>query len=59
VQGVAIANPDTWVGAGFSAEEIDALTHEIGFDVAWTDGEGTQFFWHWWIRRPGVPELAP
>ena len=47
-----LAQPnDTWNGVSFSAEEMDALAAEIGFDVVSTDGAGTQYFWLWWRKQ--------
>lgn len=50
----AALEKDTWLGVGFSAEEMDALAAEIGFEVIKSEGEGTQYFWHWW-RASGPP----
>jgi len=53
VQGIQIAGErDTWVGVGFSQDEMSALADEIGFDVLGTEGAGTQYFWSLWRRRP-------
>jgi SAM-dependent methyltransferase len=42
---------DTWRGVGFSEQDMLQLAEETGFDVARQDGQGTQYFWNWWIRR--------
>ena len=51
VQGVLLEEVDTWVGAGFSEEEMRTLADEIGFDVVRMSGQGTQYFWNVWRRR--------
>ena len=43
--------PDTWIGVGFSEDEMVDLAKTIGYDVFKMDGQGTQYFWNWWIRR--------
>jgi SAM-dependent methyltransferase len=50
VQGQEMEETDTWLGAGFTAEEIRSLAAEIGFTPVRSSGEGTQYFWNWWIR---------
>ncbi len=44
----AALEKNTWLGVGFSAAEMDALAAEIGFEILRSEGEGTQYFWHWW-----------
>jgi hypothetical protein len=51
VQGAAIERPDTWVGVGFSAEEMQNHARETGFEPLREEGAGTQYYWHWWRRR--------
>ncbi|HEV2773121.1 MAG TPA: class I SAM-dependent methyltransferase [Thermoleophilaceae bacterium] len=53
----AALEKDTWLGVGFSAAEMDALAAEIGFEVLKSEGEGTQYFWHWW--RAGEAQTDP
>jgi ubiquinone/menaquinone biosynthesis C-methylase UbiE len=43
--------PDTWIGVGFSEQELVDLAEAIGFDVFKMRGQRTQYFWNWWIRR--------
>jgi SAM-dependent methyltransferase/glycosyltransferase involved in cell wall biosynthesis len=50
VQGAAIERPDTWVGVGFSAAEMQRHAQEIGFEPLREEGAGTQYYWHWWRR---------
>jgi hypothetical protein len=51
VQGVPPAVPGTWDGVAFSEEELVELAQEIGFDVLRMEGQGTEYFWNWWVRR--------
>jgi ubiquinone/menaquinone biosynthesis C-methylase UbiE len=52
VMGVVVEGErDTWVGVGFTEDELRVLAGEIGFDVVRSEGAGTQYFWNWW-RRP-------
>ena len=55
VQGAALDRPedeaDTWVGVSFGAEELRRIADEIGFTVEASEGEGTQYFWQWWVRN--------
>jgi len=50
VQGAAIATPNTWVGVGFSAEDMQGHAQTIGFEPLHEEGAGTQYYWHWWRR---------
>jgi SAM-dependent methyltransferase len=51
VQGVPPALPDTWEGVGFTEQEMLELADSIGFDVLKMEGQGTEYFWNWWIRK--------
>jgi SAM-dependent methyltransferase len=52
VQGVAPGRPpDTWNGVAFSEQELRELADAIGFDVLKMEGQGTEYFWNWWVRR--------
>lgn len=46
-----IKKPTTWHGVRFSEDEMRELADEIGFEVLQMSGQGTQYFWNWWIRR--------
>jgi hypothetical protein len=35
----------------FSEEELVELAQDIGFDVLRMEGQGTEYFWNWWVRR--------
>ena len=52
VQGCEIdeAHADTWVGVGFSEQEMHALARKIGFSIHATSGAGTQEFWLTFIK---------
>jgi SAM-dependent methyltransferase len=52
VQGFEIdeAYADTWVGVGFSEQEMRSLAKEIGFTIHDMSGSGTQEFWLTFIR---------
>jgi len=50
VQGGEVTTPNTWLGVGFSAEEMAGIARDIGFEPQGARGEGTQYFWHWWLR---------
>ena len=50
VQGSELDETDTWKGAGFTGAEMASLAAEIGFTPSASSGEGTQYFWNWWLR---------
>jgi hypothetical protein len=50
VQGHEIGELDTWLGESFTAAELESLAAEIGFIPLRSEGEGTQYFWNWWLR---------
>jgi SAM-dependent methyltransferase len=51
IQGGYLEETDTWLGVGFTEQEMMNLADEIGFEVLRMSGQGTQYFWNWWIRR--------
>lgn len=51
VQGGYLEQTDTWLGVGFSEQEMTELADEIGFEVIQMSGQGTQYFWNWWLRK--------
>lgn len=53
VQGVSIAESeaDTWVGVGFTEDEMRTLAGKCGFTVHAATGSGTQDFWLTFIRN--------
>ena len=47
VQGHPIREEEanTWVGVGFSEEEVTALARQVGFEILSASGAGTQDYW--------------
>jgi len=43
---------DTWVGAGFGAEELFTILRDAGFDVRKAEGASTQLFWLTALKLP-------
>jgi len=41
---------DTWHGVAFSEAEMRTVASQCGFTVADMEGQGTQYFWQWWVR---------
>jgi hypothetical protein len=52
VQGVPISDAEagTWVGVGFTREEMQTIADEDGFRILSTSGEGTQYFWLTFVK---------
>jgi ubiquinone/menaquinone biosynthesis C-methylase UbiE len=42
---------DTWHGASFSEPELREIAERSGFELRYTHGAGTQFFWLWMFRN--------
>jgi hypothetical protein len=38
-------------GLGFSEDEAVELADKLGFEVLKMEGQGTEHFWNWWIRK--------
>jgi len=52
VQGVVLPGErDTWVGVGFTPDEMTEHARAIGFDVVRSEGAGTQYFWQLWRKQ--------
>jgi hypothetical protein len=49
---------DTWLGVGFSDEEVVEMALRTGFEPRYRVGAGTQDFWLWFFRRPRTRQLA-
>jgi ubiquinone/menaquinone biosynthesis C-methylase UbiE len=47
VQGFPIPEDqaDTWVGVGFSEEQMQAMADAVGFQIKASQGAGTQYYW--------------
>ena len=54
VQGVPLDEErcDTWLGVGFTEDEMQALAGRTGFEMRYSYGAGTQYFWLWFFRLP-------
>ena len=52
---------DTWLGVGFSEEEMRQMADRCGFEMRYSYGAGTQYFWLWFFKLGGlaVPEPSP
>jgi ubiquinone/menaquinone biosynthesis C-methylase UbiE len=44
------ALPDTWHGVTFSEPELRDVATRAGFEVRYTEGAGTQYFWAWCFK---------
>jgi len=53
VQGLRVDDscPDTWNGVGFREEEMRKLAAQCGFDMRYSQGAGTQYFWLWFFKK--------
>ena len=43
---------DTWNGVSFTEGELREMAGRCGFEVRYTEGAGTQYFWVWAFREP-------
>jgi SAM-dependent methyltransferase len=41
---------DTWHGVSFTEQEMREIASRHGFEVRYTDGAGTQYFWLWMFK---------
>jgi SAM-dependent methyltransferase len=57
VEGGPAANgpADTWRGVSFTEAELRELATRTGFELRYTEGAGTQYFWLW-MFKPSSPE---
>jgi SAM-dependent methyltransferase len=46
---------DTWHGASFTNPEMRAIAERTGFDLRYTEGAGTQYFWLWLFKPVNCP----
>jgi len=44
------AASDTWHGASFTESEMRAIAERCGFELRYTEGAGTQYFWLWLFK---------
>lgn len=49
---LATSPDDTWLGVPFSDEQAVRLAEECGFEPRHRHGQGTQYFWLWFFKRP-------
>ncbi|HTP35389.1 MAG TPA: class I SAM-dependent methyltransferase [Candidatus Acidoferrales bacterium] len=42
--------PDTWHGVSFTEAEAREMAQRCGFELRYTEGAGTQYFWLWLFR---------
>lgn len=62
VQGdTGVQNPqdDTWVGVPISLADARALAEGCGFELLCASGQGTQYFWLWFLKPkwPWIPKV--
>jgi len=50
--GIESAGDDTWVGVPVSLADAQALAARCGFQLVASTGEGTQYFWLWFLKPP-------
>jgi len=48
---------DTWVGVPFSEQEVRAMAQRRGFEMRYSYGAGTQYYWLWFFK-PKFPPAA-
>ena len=51
-QGMASAerHSDTWLGVGFTEDEMRRMAQRCGFEMRYTNDAGTQYFWLWFFK---------
>ena len=42
---------DTWLGVGISEQEAQRLAQDSGFELRYSYGAGTQYYWLWFFKR--------
>ena len=55
---VEAAGNDTWLGVPMSLDDARSLAERCGFEVLRASGQGTQYFWLWFLKPkwPWIPE---
>ena len=53
VQGVPLEEgaADTWLGVGYTEDEMREVAARIGFEMRYSHDAGTQYFWLWFFKR--------
>ena len=50
------ATADTWVGVSVSLAEAEQIAQRCGFELRQHRGEGSQYFWLWYFKKPAEGE---
>jgi len=50
---------DTWLGVGFSEDEMREMAARTNFEMRYSHDAGTQYFWLWFFKTPVPPEKPP
>lgn len=50
---------DTWFGVGFTEDEMRRMADRCGFEMRYSYGAGTQYFWVWFFKRPADAGRQP
>src|SRR5215831_19263414 len=53
------ARDETWVGVPISLADAKALAERCGFELIFSSGQGTQYFWLWFLKFkwPWIPKV--
>lgn len=46
---------DSWLGVPFTQAEAQAMAERCGFEMRYNHGEGEQYYWLWFFKRPEDP----
>ena len=46
----AEGSPDTWRGVSFTESELREIADRCGFELRYSEGAGTQYFWAWMFK---------
>ena len=47
---IGVVQDDTWVGAPIAHNDAQSLAERCGFELLRSSGEGTQYFWLWFLK---------
>ncbi len=50
---------DTWRGVGFNERQMEQMAARCGFEMRYTTGAGTQYFWLWFFKLIHPPGAEP
>jgi len=48
---------DTWYGVSFTRQQAEDMAARTGFELRYTFGEGDQYYWLWYFKRPWFDSL--